>query len=303
MAVTTSVVIGAAGLAVSAASAGKSFYDAAQSKDAAAKAQAEAGIAMAAARSKLDKNFYEQIGIPKEAYMLQSEAALSAGAQAIQAGAESERGIAATAGRIQAQQNEAQAGIRTDMGNTMLELDKLTAQEDSRLRDVGVGIDLAEAGGAQMAARDATEAAAAQTAQGFASVTSGVQQGLEMVPLYQKSAGLKSLNAAEKDYYAASEGADFDKKYIDSTTNKPMDFYKALSMQSGYEGVNALDALKRQDYLITNSKGLKGMSWNTAKKSAWDTYNPSKLISSPKATPVDPNYFDYNAYVGDYINQ
>ena len=283
MAVTTSVVIGAAGLAVSAASAGKSFYDAAQSKDAAAKAQAEAGIAMAAARSKLDKNFYEQIGIPKEAYMLQSEAALSAGAQAIQAGAESERGIAATAGRIQAQQNEAQAGIRTDMGNTMLELDKLTAQEDSRLRDVGVGIDLAEAGGAQMAARDATEAAAAQTAQGFASVTSGVQQGLEMVPLYQKSAGLKSLNAAEKDYYAA--------------------FYKALSMQSGYEGVNALDALKRQDYLITNSKGLKGMSWNTAKKSAWDTYNPSKLISSPKATPVDPNYFDYNAYVGDYINQ
>ena len=82
-----------------------------------------------------------------------------------------------------------------------------------------------------------------------------------------------------------------------------MDFYKALSMQSGYEGVNALDALKRQDYLITNSKGLKGMSWGTPKKSAWDTYNPSKLIPSPKATPIDPNYFDYNAYVGDYINQ
>jgi len=277
MAATTAVVIGAAGLAISAASAGKSFYDAAQSKDAAARAQAEAGIAMAAARSKLDKNFYEQIGIPKEAYMLQSEAALSAGAQAIQAGAESERGVAATAGRVQAQQNEAQAGIRTDMGNTMLELDKLVAQEDSRLRDVGVGIDLAQAGGAQMAARDATEAAAAQTAQGFASVTSAAQQGLEMVPLYQKSQGLKDLTSAEKDYYAASQGADFNKKYIDPATGKPMDYYKAISMQSGYEGLDALDIQKRQDYLITNSKGLKGMTWGTPK---------SVLTTEPVVSPM-----------------
>ena len=67
---------------------------------------------------------------------------LSQGAQAIQAGVESERGAAATAGRIQMAANEGQGAIRTAMGQDMQQLEMLSAQEEGRLRDIGVQLDL-----------------------------------------------------------------------------------------------------------------------------------------------------------------
>ena len=173
MAITTTTALAIASVATEASSSFMSFSDASESRKLQAQAKTDAAEAMKNARKGLSANFYKSIGIPKETYELQSEAALSAGAQAIQAGAESERGAAATAGRIQAEQNIAQAGIRTDMGAQLLDLEKLTAQEESRLRDVGVGLDLAQAQGAQMAARDAQEAAAAQTAARPAAPASG----------------------------------------------------------------------------------------------------------------------------------
>ena len=60
-------------------------------------------------------------------------------------------------------QNEAQAGVRTAMGTEMDAIQKLQLGEDSRLRDVGVQLDLGEAEGAQLAAQNAQTAAAPQT--------------------------------------------------------------------------------------------------------------------------------------------
>ena len=79
-------------------------------------------------------------------------ALLSAGAQATAAGAESERGAAAVAGRVLAAQNQAQAKQRVAMGAEQKKIDMLIAQEDARLRDIGVQLDLEEVKGAQVAA-------------------------------------------------------------------------------------------------------------------------------------------------------
>lgn len=188
MAALTSIAAGV-GIAATAASTGMSFAQANKQKKLQKQAQAEADQAMAQARKKLEVNYYDQLGIAKEAYELEREAALSAGAQAIQAGVESDRGSAATAGRVMMAQNEMQAGQRTAMAKELTDLKKLSAEEDSRLRDIGVQLDLGEAEGAQLAARDAQEARTAAITQGMQGITSLAQTGMELAPLYGQNLG------------------------------------------------------------------------------------------------------------------
>ena len=191
MGVATAVAIG--GLVLSAASTAKSFIDAGKQKRLQKEAERDAKNAMDAARKKLEVNFFDQMAVKKEPYELEREAMLAQGAQAIQAGQEQERGAAATAGRVQMAMNEGQAGIRTAMGKEMTDIENKQLAEDSRLRDVGVQLDLGETEGAQLAARDAQQAAAAATAQGFEGLANTAQQGLAMVPLFtQNTAAQKS---------------------------------------------------------------------------------------------------------------
>jgi hypothetical protein len=179
--------IAAVGVGVSAAGAGASFIQAAKQQNLQRKAEAAAEQAMAEARKKLEVNFYDQLSINKEPYELQREALLSQGAQAIAAAQEGERNVGATAGRVAMAQNEAQGQIRTAMGKEMQDLERLSATEESRLRDINVQIDMERAKGAQLAARDAQRQAAQATQQGIAGVQNAAQQFLtSFVPLYAK---------------------------------------------------------------------------------------------------------------------
>jgi hypothetical protein len=201
MAIATTTALAIGGLAVSAGTAGMSFAQAKKQRNLQQQAKDDAQKAMQDARRALEVNYYDQLAVQKEPYELQREALLSQGAQAIQAGVEGEsRGAAAVAGRVAMAQNEAQAGIRTSMGKEMGDLAKLSAQEDSRLRDVGVQLDLAEAEGAQQAAADAGKAAAAATAQGMQSLGSAVQQGIQMAPLYGQDLGAQKSALSKMEY-------------------------------------------------------------------------------------------------------
>lgn len=184
MAAVTSAV---GGLVISGVSAGMSFAQANKQRKAQEQAERDADEAMAAARGKLDVNFAEQMSIKKEAYDLEREAMLSAGAQATQAGIESERGSAATAGRVFAGQQKAQGQIRSAMGDEMTNIENAIIEEDSRLRDLDVALDLEEVAGNQQAAADAQQAAALAKQQGIDSTIGLAQQGLAMAPLYAKN--------------------------------------------------------------------------------------------------------------------
>lgn len=140
------------------------------------------------ARKKLETNFYAAQGIKKEPYELEREALLSQGAQAIQAGVESERGAAATAGRVQLAQQQGQAGVRSAMSQEMMALENKQLAEESRLRDVGVQLDLGEVEGAQLAASNAAQLRAQATQQGMQGVTSFAQQLAAAAPLFGTSA-------------------------------------------------------------------------------------------------------------------
>jgi len=194
MGVATAVAVG--GLAISAASTTMSFMNAAEQKSKQRAAEAAAAAAMAEARRKLQINYTDEMAVKKEPYELQREALLSAGAQAIQAGQESERGAVATAGKVQMAQNEAQAGIRTEMGKEMTDIQNKQIAEQSRLRDLGVQMDLGEVEGQQAMARDAEQQAAADNQAGWQGVMSTAQQGLGMVNLFPKSGAPASAQKA-----------------------------------------------------------------------------------------------------------
>ena len=160
-------------------------------------AEADADAAMALARGKLDVNFAEQATIKKEAYDSEREALLVQGAQAINAGVESERGAAATAGRVYAGQQKAQADVRSAQADEMTNIESSILEEDSRLRDLNVSLDLEEVAGNQMKAANAQAAAAAAGQQGWQNVVAGVGEYASQQALYKQD--FKAQQAAVGD--------------------------------------------------------------------------------------------------------
>jgi len=156
----------------------KSFSDANKARKRGEAAQRDLLKSMEEAKRRIDVNAYEQLSIPKEPFELMREASLVQGATGMQAGVEGEtRGAAATAGRIQMAQQAQQAGIRSAMGEQMMAIDKLVAQDDERIQQQLAGIAMEEAAGAQAAIRDAEEDRAAYIEQGVGTLGS-IAEGL-----------------------------------------------------------------------------------------------------------------------------
>ena len=175
----------AAALTATVAKTGASFAQASKQKKMQQKAEREADKALAEARKELDKNFYEGLSIQKEPYELAREAMLSSGQQALQAGVEGEtRGAAATAGRVQMAQQASQRNLAGAMGQQMMNLEKLAAEENSRLAGEKFDLNMLEQKGAQLAARDAEQRRQLATKQAMEGVGNIIQQGASLAPLF-----------------------------------------------------------------------------------------------------------------------
>jgi type II secretory pathway pseudopilin PulG len=209
-AITASTIAAGTAVAATAATTTMSFIDAGKQKKAKLAAEKDADEAMQLARKQLDVNVYDKLGIQKEPFELQREAMLSQGAQAIQAGVESERGAAATAGRVQLAQNEGQAGIRSAMGQELQGLEMLSAQEEGRLRDIGVQLSLEEVAGAQLAAANAQELQAQAKRQGMEGIQSIGKQLDKQIPTFDKTASarqsLKLSDTLTQDFGQSQTG-------------------------------------------------------------------------------------------------
>lgn len=189
MAVTTAAALKVGTMA---ATTGMSFYQASQARKMQVKAQEHASKAIEDARKRLDVNFFDTLSVVKEPYELEREAALTQGAQAIEAARESTRGVAGTAGRVQMAQNLAQRQIAGQMGREAMELERLSATEQSRLRDENVIIDLGEARGAQLAAANAWEMNQRALMQGLMGVTGTGSAVADAMPMDRSKVNLQT---------------------------------------------------------------------------------------------------------------
>ncbi len=178
------------GLALTAATTTASFIQAGKQKKLQKQAERDAEKSMEQARKALGVNYFEDLAVQKEKYELERDATLQAQAGATQAMQEGgARAVASGVGRVALAGQQQQAQTRTAMGKELSELQQLTAQEDTRLRDLGVQLDLEDAAGAQQAAANAAEMRAAKVGEGIEGAMSVAQQGLSMVPLYQQNMG------------------------------------------------------------------------------------------------------------------
>ena len=186
MAVATAAAV--VGLASTGLTTGMSISQSVKQKRAMKEAESQAAKSMAEARKRLDVNVYESLGIPKESYELQREALLQQGQAALQAGVEgSQRGAAATSGRVQLAQQQGQGQVRAQMGQELYNLQRMTAAEESRLRDAGMQLDLAEAEGAQIAAAQAAQARQDALKGVAAGVGQMANQAMMFAPLFSQN--------------------------------------------------------------------------------------------------------------------
>jgi len=178
------LVTGIASLALTAGTTAASFIQAGQQKRKQQDFEADAAKALAEARQRLQVNYAEAMSVNKEPYNQERLAMLSAGAQIAQAAAESKRGAGAVAGQLLASQQAGQQDISNRQGVDMQNIQNAILEEESRLRDINVGLDVQELAGQQQAAADARLAAQMGTQQGIQGIGNFAQQGLTMIPLY-----------------------------------------------------------------------------------------------------------------------
>lgn len=263
MAAFTTIAAGV-GLATTAATTGMSFAQAGKQRKAMNQAERDAEEAMQAARKKLEVNVFDQLAIQKEPFELEREALLSQGAQAIQAGVESERGAAATAGRVQMAQQEGQAGIRSAMGQQLQNLEMLSAQEEGRLRDIGVQLDLEEVAGAQLAAANAQELQAQAMRQGMEGVTSLGGQIASTIPLFARNRGVEKSAIGDMSFTSeefakfgnVSEKAGLGAALGDGFTNLDLQAVSSMSNPEYNRFVRSLTPEQRT-MLFTNPQFLE----------------------------------------------
>lgn len=208
------------GLAATAGSTAMSFGQAAKQRKAQQEAERKAEESMAQARKRLEVNYADALSIQKEPYERQREALLSAGAQALEQGIESERGGAATAGRVLAAQQEAQGQARDTMSQDLFNLEAMQAEEQSRLRDIGVQLDIGEASGAQQAAAEAENRAAQFQQQGFQGAVNLAGQAASAVPLFSKTGGAKQADIIGNNATQSGVNEQLKGLSVDSTPQK-----------------------------------------------------------------------------------
>jgi len=185
IATTTAATIAAgAALAGTATSAAMSFSQASKQNRAANDAKRDAKESMDEVNKRLEINPYESMSLFKDIYEKQRLAGLSSGAQVIEAAKEGGRGAAESAGKVVMGQNEIQSGISDAESQRLSDIQDKILGERARLNNLGIGIGLQSAEGAQKAAANYEALANKAQMEGWQGVGSAISQAGAMVPLY-----------------------------------------------------------------------------------------------------------------------
>jgi hypothetical protein len=257
MAIATSAAIA---IGTSVAAAGASAVRASNAAGDAKRALKDSEDAFKRAMNELTSNKFKGLNLPTEAYEREREAMLSAGQQATSQAAEGEgRGVAATAGRVQMAQQEGQRQIASAMGEDLMKLEGLTAQEEANLSSKRANLELAQAEGAQAAAAQFGAQKDAAITGAFSSLAEAGQQYMQGSELFKQDEGQREFKRLSKEYDKAEnvsntfKDASGNKLSFDDATSKLIRYDKSFAPM-----VN-MTALQRQDFLARNPNLLKSL--------------------------------------------
>ena len=263
MAATTATVIG---IASTVGGSYMSFKEASKQSKAATTARLDAEKAIAEAKKRAEQNVFEALSLAKEPYERAREASLASGAQAIEAGRESERGIAATAGRVQMSQNEMQQNIADEQTAQIQGLNKLIATEDARLLDYLAAVNMEEAAGAQKAAAEADKLKAQNITQGVLQLGAAAKKAGEALPLFYDSQATNQYESLAKQATASGLSQEQFQNKLVELSSKPefgalsgVGFSENSVDAKGNPIANMMTPVQFQDYMIQNPDLTKSL--------------------------------------------
>ena len=194
MALTTATIIALGGAAVGG---GMNLIQAGKARDAQRDADRAAGRLMADAKAKLQKDYYEGLKIPTEAYDQAYEANAQAQRENVEALQQADsRTLAAGVGRVGALSNENTQKIRAQQAQEMFELDKLKAEGKENMTQQLAQMDVAMAQDQAARAAQADEQVGMLQAGAANAFIGGITSAAQSQALNKASASDKALSDA-----------------------------------------------------------------------------------------------------------
>jgi len=191
-------VIAAIGLALSAAGTGVSFAQAAKAKRDQKTAIREQKALMQKAKQRAEKNFYETLNVPIDAFDNQFKQNQQVAAQALAALQQGDaRNLAAGMGGLQQAATQANEVVRTGMQDALYENQKMKAKAKDQLNQQLLDMEVGAAADAAQIARDYGRDYAAGIQGGIASAAQAAQSASQLVPLFGTSKTDRAANTLD----------------------------------------------------------------------------------------------------------
>jgi hypothetical protein len=234
-----SAALASAGLVAEGITTGISLAQGLKNRSKALEAQAKVTEALDKAKSYLQVNVYDKMGIAKEPFKLAREAAIQQGALALQAAREgSTRGAAAAAGGIQMAFQNQEAQNRAAMSEEMYALGLKSAAQEQENMQYMASLNLQEAEGAAKAAAD-YETAAMQSFAGAAKGLAGVATtAAGMAPDVIKTQAARRAGGLKESYNQAVQSGSLQAGLLDAQ-GQPIGFENAVLRTMGIDEAQA----------------------------------------------------------------
>ena len=231
-------VIGIAGFGISLAQAAKQKRKASQAK-------ADSERLMQQARTRMEKDAYENIKLPTESYDRAFKANTAQQRQALEAlqGADA-RTLAAGVGKVGALGTASNEQQRLQMGKDLFALELTKAKNQERIKDELVGMDVGQAADQMKMAQDQDAASVASIGGGIQSLTSGLAAVGQAAPLYGQKVDDRRAGKLMEDPVVAEQRSNLTGKPIMKTVDGVT---KQVTNDAGelhYEAIN--DSFVRQ---------------------------------------------------------
>jgi len=194
-------IVAAIGVGLSAVGSGVSFANAAKAKRDQKKAQREQKALMQKAKQRAEKNFYETLNVPIDAFENQFKQNQQVAAQALAALQQGDaRNLAAGVGGLQQAAAQANEVVRTGMQDALYENQKMKAEAKDKLNQQLIDMEVGAAADQAQIARDFGSQYSQQIAGGIQGAAQAASSASALVPLFGTSKADRAASLIASEY-------------------------------------------------------------------------------------------------------
>lgn len=296
MAFGVTAILGTVAAATGLASFGMGLGNAAKARNAQAKAERESKVLMEEAERKAEKNFYEGLNVPLDAFNAQFEQQLQQQQQGLQALQEGDaRAVASGVGRVGALAGQQGEQTRIAMGEALYANNKMKADAKQNVNQQLIKMNVGQAADQNMMRRDAMRQENQGMQQAMSGLGSALSAGNDMVNLYQGDENTRAfgkLTDAQKTKFVGANSIRMtDAEILEQIKNMTPEQRKQLKQGDG----SASDEFDYSQVQVGNSTLGSAASSIFSQANALDPTIPKQLVLDPNLMGVGGNSSGFNS--------